>query len=144
MLCPACKGVEMFVLEFEQVEMDYCYKCGGVWLDSGELELIGRRAGAVQGELLRAQEQGTGRRTAGATRRRCPVCRSRLEEVTADTDPPIAVDRCPAQHGLWFDRGELNGLIKAAGAQKDNVLARFFAELGAPGKAAEQHSGEGD
>lgn len=29
MLCPVCK-VDMLVLEFELVEIDYCHKCGGV------------------------------------------------------------------------------------------------------------------
>ena len=34
MQCPVC-AVDMFVLEFERVEVDFCHRCGGVWLDSG-------------------------------------------------------------------------------------------------------------
>jgi len=117
----------MFVLEFENVELDYCYRCGGVWLDSGELELLGTRAGVLHGELLRALEAGG--KGARAGRRRCPVCRKRLREVTADTTPPLVVDCCPLEHGLWFDRGELGAVVRAAGAQEDNVLARFLAHL---------------
>ena len=131
MLCPRCRDVDMFVLEFEQVEVDYCYECGGVWLDSGELELIGRKAGLLEGGLLGALEKGEGGRRTGKSRRRCPVCGKVLREVTADTDPPIVLDRCPAEHGLWFDQGELSAVVKAAGADRDNVLARFLAELGA-------------
>lgn len=130
MLCPGCRDVEMFVLEFEQVELDYCYECGGVWLDSGELELVARRAGALEGELLAALEGDGGRRGEAARGRRCPVCRKMLREVTARTDPPVVVDRCPAEHGLWFDRGELGVVVKAAGAQEGNVIARFLAQLG--------------
>jgi Zn-finger nucleic acid-binding protein len=33
------------------------------------------------------------------------------------------------QHGLWFDRGELNAVIVAAGAGPGNVLASFMADL---------------
>jgi Zn-finger nucleic acid-binding protein len=30
----------MIVLELEEVEIDHCLKCGGIWLDSGELEML--------------------------------------------------------------------------------------------------------
>ncbi|MCL4278881.1 MAG: zf-TFIIB domain-containing protein, partial [Ignavibacteriaceae bacterium] len=39
MLCPVCNN-PMIVLELEQVEVDYCTNCAGVWLDAGELELL--------------------------------------------------------------------------------------------------------
>lgn len=135
MLCPDCRPGEMFVLEFERVEIDYCPSCRGVWLDSGELELIGRRAGALQGELLAALESAGGGRPSRA--RRCPVCGKRLEEVRTETATPIVVDRCPRGDGLWFDRGELSAVVRAAGATEDNVLARFFAELGGSGGHSE-------
>ncbi|MHC4479941.1 MAG: zf-TFIIB domain-containing protein [Planctomycetota bacterium] len=131
MLCPACGEVEMLVLEFELVEVDYCPECGGVWLDSGELGLIGRRAGVLQGDLLAALEQGAGRPPAEG-KRRCPVCGKALKEVATDTEPEIVLDRCPRRDGLWFDGGELPAVIEAAGAPEGNVLARFFAELTSP------------
>ncbi len=139
MQCPACEEAQMLVLEFELVEVDYCPRCGGVWLDSGELELVGEKAGALRGELLGALEAEEGSPPAGG-RRRCPVCGKGLREVEADAEPPIVVDRCPRRHGLWFDRGELGAVVRAAGAQEDNVLARFFAELGG-GQATDR---EGD
>ncbi|NIV72594.1 MAG: hypothetical protein GWN16_11560, partial [Calditrichae bacterium] len=37
MLCPVCKK-PMMILEYNEVELDYCPICGGVWLDQGELE----------------------------------------------------------------------------------------------------------
>jgi len=89
---------------------------------------VGRRAGVIGHELLTALQAERGRQSAGE-RRRCPICRKSLLEVEADTDPPIVLDRCPREHGLWFDRGELQAVVKAAGAEEDNVLVRFFAEL---------------
>ncbi len=129
MRCPVCDDTEMFVLEFELVELDYCPGCAGVWLDSGELELVGARAGALQPGLLAALEAGAGRRPEGRPRR-CPVCRKRMREVQTETSPSVVVDRCQGGHGLWFDSGELDAAVRAAGAGEDNVLARFFAELG--------------
>jgi Zn-finger nucleic acid-binding protein len=37
--CPVCK-IELFIAERQGVEIDYCKKCGGVWLDKDELENI--------------------------------------------------------------------------------------------------------
>ncbi len=135
MLCPVCE-VDRFVLEFERVEIDWCPECAGVWLDSGELELIGQRAGALHGELLGALETGKSERPGGG-RRRCPICRKKLREVKTESEPPIVLDRCPAEHGLWFDRGELEAVVATAGADQDNALVRFFAELGGSGAKAE-------
>ena len=130
MLCPICDDVQMFVLEFELVEIDYCPQCGGVWLDSGELEMLGERAGALRSGFLTALEQQGGKRPTAEGKRRCPVCRKRLLEVQTRPPESIVLDRCPRADGLWFDRGELPAVVRAAGAQEDNVLARFFAELG--------------
>lgn len=127
MLCPVCR-VDMLVLEFEHVEIDFCFTCKGVWLDSGELEIIGDRAGALQRDLLDALETRGGKRPEKG-RRRCPVCQRRLLEVRVESQPPIVVDRCPREHGLWFDRGELSAMVAAAGAESDNVLTRFLADL---------------
>ncbi len=143
MLCPACKDVDMFVLEYELIEVDYCPRCRGVWLDSGELSLIGQRAGALHGELLSALEKAKGARRAEEASRRCPVCRKRLETVKTQTPQPIVVGRCPGGDGLWFDCGELAAVVSAAGGDEDNVLARFFAELGGPGGEKGNLSGEG-
>ena len=37
--CPVCKNA-MITLELEQVEVDHCLECRGIWLDAGELELL--------------------------------------------------------------------------------------------------------
>jgi hypothetical protein len=39
MECPRCDGV-LKENEFEKVSLNSCVKCGGVWLDSGELETL--------------------------------------------------------------------------------------------------------
>ena len=39
MKCPRCDGA-LSESKFEEVLIDTCDKCGGVWLDSGELEQL--------------------------------------------------------------------------------------------------------
>jgi Zn-finger nucleic acid-binding protein len=45
MLCPIDQ-TELVITERQGVEIDYCPKCRGVWLDRGELDKIIDRAGA--------------------------------------------------------------------------------------------------
>jgi uncharacterized protein len=43
MLCPTC-NVELKMSERQQIEIDYCPQCRGVWLDRGELDKIIERS----------------------------------------------------------------------------------------------------
>ena len=42
MMCPRCDG-SLNESKFEEVTIDICDNCGGVWLDSGELEQLTRK-----------------------------------------------------------------------------------------------------
>jgi Zn-finger nucleic acid-binding protein len=39
LLCPTCR-VDLVMSERQGIEIDYCPKCRGVWLDRGELDKI--------------------------------------------------------------------------------------------------------
>jgi len=40
MNCPVCNETSLLISERQGVEIDYCPKCRGVWLDRGELDKI--------------------------------------------------------------------------------------------------------
>ena len=42
MKCPRCDG-SLSESKFEEILIDTCDKCGGVWLDSGELEQVTKK-----------------------------------------------------------------------------------------------------
>jgi uncharacterized protein len=44
MKCPVCPATDLLMTVREGIEIDYCPKCRGVWLDRGELDQIVRRA----------------------------------------------------------------------------------------------------
>lgn len=52
-LNPACEQQVMDRVEVDSVEIDKCPKCGGVWLDPGELELLTKRAKGSKNGLVR-------------------------------------------------------------------------------------------
>ena len=53
LLCPACK-VDLVMTERKDVEIDYCPKCRGVWLDRGELDKIIEKSAAQEAQQQRA------------------------------------------------------------------------------------------
>lgn len=44
MKCPVCKDIDLVMSERSGIEIDYCPKCRGVWLDRGELDKIIERS----------------------------------------------------------------------------------------------------
>ena len=54
LLCPACR-VDLVMSERQGVEIDYCPRCRGVWLDRGELDKILERSAAELAPPSQAQ-----------------------------------------------------------------------------------------
>jgi Zn-finger nucleic acid-binding protein len=48
MNCPHCADATLVMAERHGIEIDYCPKCRGVWLDRGELDKIIERAAAAE------------------------------------------------------------------------------------------------
>jgi len=46
MKCPVCDGENLVMSERQGIEIDYCPRCRGVWLDRGELDKIIERSAA--------------------------------------------------------------------------------------------------
>ncbi len=97
----------MMVCEFDQVELDLCGECGGIWLDAGELELLFGDRRILDGFLT----SGDGAAARGEAPRRCPICRARMVKRVTAGDTPVVYDVCPHGDGLWFDRGELAAVL---------------------------------
>jgi uncharacterized protein len=54
--CPVCDGVSLTMSERSGVEIDYCPKCRGVWLDRGELDKIIEKSAAAMPASVQPQE----------------------------------------------------------------------------------------
>jgi Zn-finger nucleic acid-binding protein len=59
--CPV-DGTELKIADRSGVEIDYCPKCRGVWLDRGELDKIIDRAGAFDDSYDYARRHAPGAR----------------------------------------------------------------------------------
>ncbi len=47
MKCPHCTDQTLVLSDRQNVEIDYCPACRGIWLDRGELDKLLERAGSV-------------------------------------------------------------------------------------------------
>ena len=52
MKCPKC-GADLREQEFAHVKVDVCPDCRGMWLDAGEIEMIGRVKDQAVGGFIR-------------------------------------------------------------------------------------------
>jgi Zn-finger nucleic acid-binding protein len=111
MICPVCK-YDMLVIEYHNIELDYCNSCKGVWFDSGELELLFKSQGLEETKvfldgILNSQEAGSSEK-----KRKCPICGHKMKKTTTGKQPEILIDICRDEHGLWFDGGEVIQLLR--------------------------------
>ena len=73
--CPVCKSA-MITLELAEVEIDYCTDCSGIWLDSGELELLlgDEKQSKKLLKSFKIDEKSTEKP------RRCPICLKKMQK----------------------------------------------------------------
>lgn len=104
MNCPRC-GMSLEVLTLptdrDDVEIDGCRGCRGVWIDGVELE-------QVVPALAHVAEQDRGGPWGGQTLPSCPRCQGK--DTTVFHFRGIWVDHCRACHGVWLDGHEHQGL----------------------------------
>ena len=116
MICPACKE-DMIVIEHSEIELDYCISCRGVWFDTGELELLLESAGLDSPQSFLDDIFSAPEASSSEKKRKCPICDRKMKKVTIGAGGEILVDICREGHGLWFDGGEVNHLIKMLGGE---------------------------
>lgn len=105
--CPTCES-PAFRRMYEGVPVDQCSRCGGVWLDENELGVI---IAARDEKFTIEQRLNTidlkGKDQPKSRWGRCPKCRKPLQRFQYAGNTGIFLDRCPSEHGIWFDSGEL-------------------------------------
>lgn len=115
MNCPACKN-SMVILELNQVEIDYCTTCKGIWLDRGELDLIFSSA-----DKKEISKSFSIKNDFDEIKRRCPICKKKMDKVEFE-NTGIIIDKCVDDHGVWFDSGELKSILKSAEEQNSRII----------------------
>ncbi|MHC4738133.1 MAG: TFIIB-type zinc ribbon-containing protein [Planctomycetota bacterium] len=123
--CPVCRNA-MITLELADVEIDYCTDCRGIWLDSGELELLlgdPKQSKKVL-KSFKIDEKTTEKP------RKCPICLKKMQKIVvgASTDA-LQLDKCSRGDGLWFDKGELQEIFERAQLDEENKIQKLLADM---------------
>lgn len=113
MKCPRCMEFELKPVRVDDVEVDQCDNCLGIWcdvselkklveLDSlGDLKLTGKPAGVLGAPI------------------NCPRDGATLDTVNDVKAADVKLDICPECGGRWLDGGELDRL------REKGLLANF-------------------
>jgi Zn-finger nucleic acid-binding protein len=102
----------MIVVEYRNIELDYCHSCKGVWFDSGELELLLKSQGLEEPRAFFDGTLNSQEAVSSEKKRKCPICGRKMKKTATGGHPEILIDICRDKHGLWFDGGEVTQLIK--------------------------------
>jgi Zn-finger nucleic acid-binding protein len=97
MQCPECSD-PLLTLDAGGIEIDCCFRCSGIWLDTGELRRI--EPAALPWTAAAATRTAS---TAGS----CPRCAVALWSHPLAPDPPVPVAECRLCGGLWVATSEL-------------------------------------
>jgi len=134
--CPVCRNA-MITLELQDVEIDYCTDCGGIWLDAGELELLlgePEKAKQLLGsfKIYSNSTEKIRKIYSNSTEkiRKCPICDKKMKKViVGPSKPTLLIDKCRKGDGLWFDKGELPRIFDRAELDKDNKIQKLLTDM---------------
>jgi hypothetical protein len=107
MKCPKCKTESFAAFSVQEVEVDRCSSCNGIWFDAQELVQL-LTEDARQLTLLR---EGEKKAELDAKRGNCPHDNSPLLRVYSSINRSVIVDACPQCRGIWLDGGEFEKLL---------------------------------
>ena len=102
--CPKCK-TEMEALAHEDLVVDQCPSCHGVWLDKGELDAVMRHKLA---NVLDARISAFEMHDHDEVPARCRRCDKEMVALVGPGE--VRMDWCVECEGLFFDHGELSAI----------------------------------
>ena len=98
MTCPKCGG-QSETVKLNEVEIDRCTQCKGIWFDFRENEQLQDRAGQI--DTGKPTGQGS-----SPSKIDCPRCRTRMITMAVLDQPHIKYECCSICFGVFFDAGE--------------------------------------
>lgn len=109
MKCPKCKSATLSDFKIDDVTVDRCASCEGIWFDADELvQLLAEDAAQVA-----ALRRGSMHEVLDEKRGVCPRDDGELLRVYSAIDKSVILDACPECRGIWLDGGEFDKMFAA-------------------------------
>jgi Zn-finger nucleic acid-binding protein len=121
MNCPKCDA-PMAKVTHENVEVDRCTTCNGIWFDALEKERLKNLSGSEQIDVGDYDPA-----TSGKAKRQlaCPVCHTPMIVMSVPDHPGLKYESCTVCFGAFFDAGEFRAYKGGSG-----LLARLKGLIG--------------
>jgi Zn-finger nucleic acid-binding protein len=101
--CPKCK-TNLETISYENIEVDRCPKCGGIWFDAMEAEELKKIKGS---EKLDTIEPAVGHQYNRMIKQiNCPRCQTKMQKILDIDRYSIWYEQCVTCSGIWLDAGE--------------------------------------
>jgi len=107
MKCPKCQG-EMEIVTIENIQLNRCEKCKGLWFDQFELSDLKEIKGS---ESVDIGKENIGKKYNKQDRLNCPKCNGLMIRMVDNDQPHIWYETCKACGGSFLDAGEFRDLI---------------------------------
>jgi len=105
-LCPDHQ-CELDTKTIHGIEVDICPRCGGIWLDKGE---IVRMRKLTAEKIEHFEQKPTGALAPVNRVPKCPICAKPLEAFRYASGA-ATLGTCPELHGLWVPEPELEKIV---------------------------------
>lgn len=103
MNCPKCSAT-METVTFEEIDVDRCTRCHGIWFDAREQEHLRDKRGSAKIDL---EHPGGGGKDFNAIRKiNCPVCKGPMIAMVDPRQSHIQFESCTVCYGVFLDAGE--------------------------------------
>lgn len=106
MRCPKC-GSDFETFTHENVEVNRCNDCGGIWFDAAEKKNLEQIEDAA---IIDSGDRRVGKKYNEMRNINCPKCDVAMYRVADKTQFHIEYESCPACYGTFFDAGEFKDL----------------------------------
>ena len=117
MTCPKCQSVEL--VTFEDVTVDRCLSCQGVWFDANEQKLLKDKKGS---DAIDIGDPEVGKKMDKITNYPCPRCKGQMIRMVDVGQHHIDYEACTGCFGIFLDAGEFKNL-------KDSTVSDYLMRL---------------
>ncbi len=118
MNCPKCNE-PMATVTYEDIEVDRCTGCRGIWFDMLEADHLKEMKGS---EALDDGDPAVGRKFNEVDRIDCPRCEVEMLRMVDSRQRHIWLEACPVCYGIFFDAGEFRDF-------KEETVLDFLRDL---------------
>ena len=121
--CPKCHSA-MDLVTYEDVTIDRCSTCKGMWFDANEQKQLKELKGS---ESVDVGDPAVGRKMDKITNIECPRCQVAMIRMVHVDQHATDYEACPSCYGIFLDAGEFRDL-------KDCTMSEYLSGLLEPYK----------